>query len=71
MSGSIAGFTVALDHDLSMEDGERVLSAIRQLRGVTRVGLIESDILAQSVGEMRMHSRLSNKIIHLLQETSS
>lgn len=64
-----AGYVVALGESLHAEDAARIVDAIGQLRGVATVTPIQSDLLAEQVGAMREHIRLSGRILDVLEDT--
>lgn len=52
MGNPVKGFVVALEGNMHVDDANKTLEAIRQLKGVVDVDFIHSEVMADAVTRM-------------------
>lgn len=62
----VKGVTVAFERDLRPEDAERIVEAIRQLRGVASVEAVEADMSADFCARERLRLELTERVVGAL-----
>ena len=65
MSDRVAGLTVVLEKDLPQEDAQRLIEAIKMLRGVLSVTAVPVDFSLYAA-QMRARNELGIKIVSVI-----
>jgi len=68
MTDRAKGLVVTLEHDMRVDDAVATLNAIRQIRGVTDVQFVASDIVNDHINRMQIRRELEKKLWAVLQE---
>lgn len=68
MSNKIKGFLVTLASDLSEEDAQRVIDAIRMVKGVMSVNSIDTDPMEDRIVTTRVVLNIREKILAVLRD---
>jgi hypothetical protein len=68
MTDRAAGFIVALDYDLRLDDAEATLAAIRQIRGVISVEPVVGNA-SLAIAKQRARFELSERLYEVLKDS--
>lgn len=67
MTTRATGLVVVLEQAMRADDIEPLIAAIRQLRGVADVRMVESDPLAEDIAEMRVRRDVAGELEEMAQ----
>jgi len=65
MTDRHSGYVITLDHDIREDDAERVITALRQIRGVVDVRPVVADGVAEYVTRTRAQVEFADKLLAL------
>jgi hypothetical protein len=66
----ISGYIVTLDHDIREDDAKKITKALGMIKGVLSVEPVTADPFAESMYRTRMHTRLVNEVLDVIQKVT-
>lgn len=67
MTDRHSGYVITLDHDIREDDAERIITALRQIRGVVDVRPVVADGIEQHIAESRVRVEIAEHVQKLWQ----